>query len=64
MRSVGEAFFVGLVVLFLFFAMIVNGYQLGCNNARRQIQKQAIEVGVAQHNPITGCFEWIPPQKE
>lgn len=45
-----------IFVLLIFMALISSNYNLKLET----LKSNAIEAGVAQHNPITGEFEFIP----
>lgn len=49
------------IAIFMFIGSIV-GLVIGCLFGESQgisyVQHQAIELGYAQHSPITGDFEW------
>lgn len=50
---------------FVFIAIGVGfGLFIGAINMQQKLQREAIEHHVAQHNPVTGDFEWIEPEKK
>jgi len=43
----------------LFIILVVSSWIIGLGMGAEHMQDQAIEHGYAQHNPITGDWEWI-----